>query len=459
MKERTIAAISTAMAPSGIGIVRISGPESMDIIARLYRPKNREKDIRYVPSHTIHYGWISEDDRVIDEVLVMVMRAPRTYTGEDTVEIDCHGGVVAVRQILEAVLRNGACLADPGEFSKKAFLNGRMDLSQAEAVMDVIQAKNAQSLENSLHIIKGSLKKVIGDIRESILYETAFIETALDDPEHISLEGYDDKISEAVQRWKDLIDELLKSWQTGILIKEGIRTVIIGKPNAGKSSLMNMLVGEDRAIVTDIAGTTRDTLEEYVNLEGLTLHIVDTAGIRKTKDEVEKIGVERAIKSIASADLILFVADSSCPLDENDRQILSIMDGKKAILLYNKADLEPVLRLKDLEECAKGRKILSVSAKEGQGLKELADEIRDMFFSDEISVSNDLFISNIRQKKLLEDARESLILVENSIRDGFPEDCYTVDMMDAYSSLGKILGEEVGEDLVNEIFSRFCVGK
>lgn len=457
--ERTIAAISTAMYPSGIGIVRMSGPDALNIVHKIYRSKTGKKDIRTVPSHTIHYGTIRDGDRILDEVLVMVMRGPTSYTGEDTVEINCHGGVMAVQGVLEALLRNGAVMADPGEFSKKAFLNGRMDLSQAEAVMDVIQAKNQQALENSLHVIKGSLKERISEIRDSLIHETAYIEAALDDPEHISLDGYGEQIGRIVKESREKIRNMIESFHTGMLIREGIRTVILGKPNAGKSSLMNMLLGEDRAIVTDIAGTTRDTLEEYISLDGITLHIVDTAGIRQTVDTVEKIGVERALKSASEADLILFVADSSTPLDKNDMEILSIIRDKPVILLYNKADLEPVLDMEELRKYTAGQTIISVSAKKHEGLENLTSEIRRMFFSGEVEQKRDLYITNIRHRNLLEKADESLSLVEKSISDGLPEDFYTVDLMDAYRSLGEILGEELHEDLINEIFSKFCVGK
>ncbi|MBR2765942.1 MAG: tRNA uridine-5-carboxymethylaminomethyl(34) synthesis GTPase MnmE [Blautia sp.] len=457
--ERTIAAISTAMYPSGIGIVRMSGPDALNIVHKIYRSKTGKKDIRTVPSHTIHYGTIRDGDRILDEVLVMVMRGPTSYTGEDTVEINCHGGVMAVQGVLEALLRNGAVMADPGEFSKKAFLNGRMDLSQAEAVMDVIQAKNQQALENSLHVIKGSLKERISEIRDSLIHETAYIEAALDDPEHISLDGYGEQIGRIVKESREKIRNMIESFHTGMLIREGIRTVILGKPNAGKSSLMNMLLGEDRAIVTDIAGTTRDTLEEYISLDGITLHIVDTAGIRQTVDTVEKIGVERALKSASEADLILFVADSSTPLDKNDMEILSIIRDKPVILLYNKADLEPVLDMEELRKYTAGQTIISVSAKKHEGLEDLTTEIRRMFFSGEVEQKRDLYITNIRHRNLLEKADESLSLVEKSISDGLPEDFYTVDLMDAYRSLGEILGEELHEDLINEIFSKFCVGK
>ena len=307
----TIAAISTAVSASGIGIIRISGPEAMDVISRIYRSKGGKKKIKEVPTHTIHYGYIYDGEEIVDEVLVMVMRAPKTFTGEDTVEIDCHGGVYAMNRVLETVLKNGAKIAGPGEFTKRAFLNGRLDLSQAEAVMDVIQAKNEYALKSSMSQLKGSVQKTIKEIRSDLIYEIAFIESALDDPEHISLEGYPQKLHGIVGKEQKSIEELLKTSTDGKIIREGIETVIVGKPNAGKSSLLNLLVGENKAIVTDIEGTTRDILEEYITLHGITLKIVDTAGIRETEDVVEKIGVSRAREVAKGADLVLYVVDSS----------------------------------------------------------------------------------------------------------------------------------------------------
>lgn len=456
--ETTIAAISTAMSASGIGIVRMSGPESMDVISRIYRSKNGGKNIKEVKSHTIHYGYIFDGEEVVDEVLVMVMRAPRTYTGEDTVEIDCHGGVYAMKKVLETVLRNGAQIAEPGEFTKRAFLNGRLDLSQAEAVMDVIQAKSAVALKSSLQQLKGSVLRAIKEIRSSILYQIAFIESALDDPEHISLEGYPEKLRKIVDEEYEKVETLLKSANDGRMIQEGIKTVILGKPNAGKSSLLNFLVGEDRAIVTDIAGTTRDTLEEYISLHGISLRIIDTAGIRETEDVVEKIGVGKAKKMAEDADLILYVVDSSLPLDENDREIMELLGGRKSIVIYNKTDLESAVDIKELKEKT-GSPVIPVSVVEETGITELEETIKKMFFRGEISFDDEVYITNARHKTALEEALESLKMVRESIETGMSEDFFSIDLMSAYESLGKIVGESVGEDLVNEIFSRFCVGK
>ena len=456
--ETTIAAISTAMSASGIGIVRISGEDAMEVISRIYRSKGGKKRIKEVPSHTIHYGYIYDGEELIDEVLVMIMRAPRTFTGEDTVEIDCHGGVFAMKRVLETVLKNGAEIAGPGEFTKRAFLNGRMDLSQAEAVMDVIQAKNEYALRSSIDQLKGSVQKAICDIREKIIYHIAYIESALDDPEYISLEGYPQELLEVVDKEQLEIKKLLKSSSDGKMIQEGIQTVILGKPNAGKSSLLNLLLGENRAIVTDIAGTTRDILEEYITLHGITLKIVDTAGIRETEDIVEKIGVDRAREMAQKADLILYVVDSSVPLDSNDEEIMSMLNGKKAIILYNKTDLKAAIEIDRLREKA-GHPVIPISAKEETGITELEEKIKDMFFGGELSFNDEVYITNARHKAALEEADKSLDLVRNSILGGLPEDFFSIDLMNAYENLGKILGESVGEDLVNEIFSKFCTGK
>lgn len=456
--ETTIAAISTAMSASGIGIVRISGEDAMEVISRIYRSKGGKKRIKEVPSHTIHYGYIYDGEELIDEVLVMIMRAPRTFTGEDTVEIDCHGGVFAMKRVLETVLKNGAEIAGPGEFTKRAFLNGRMDLSQAEAVMDVIQAKNEYALRSSIDQLKGSVQKAICDIREKIIYHIAYIESALDDPEHISLEGYPQELLEVVDKEQLEIKKLLKSSSDGKMIQEGIQTVILGKPNAGKSSLLNLLLGENRAIVTDIAGTTRDILEEYITLHGITLKIVDTAGIRETEDIVEKIGVDRAREMAQKADLILYVVDSSVPLDSNDEEIMSMLNGKKAIILYNKTDLKAAIEIDRLREKT-GHPVIPISAKEETGITELEEKIKDMFFGGELSFNDEVYITNARHKAALEEADKSLDLVRNSIQGGLPEDFFSIDLMNAYENLGKILGESVGEDLVNEIFSKFCTGK
>ena len=456
--DATIAAISTAMSASGIGIVRISGAEAMDVIAKIYRSKNGKKNICEVDSHTIHYGFIYDGEEVVDEVLVMIMRGPRTYTGEDTVEIDCHGGVYAMKRVLETVLKNGAVIAEPGEFTKRAFLNGRLDLSQAEAVMDVIQAKNSMALKSSVEQLKGSVQRAVKEIRARLLHQIAYIETALDDPEHFDLTGYPQELQGIVEKEGENISELLKTADDGRMIQEGIKTVILGKPNAGKSSLLNFLVGEDRAIVTEIAGTTRDILEEYISLNGITLRMIDTAGIRETEDIVEKIGVGKAKQMAEDADLILYVVDSSLPLDDNDHEIMELLSGRKSIVIYNKTDLEAAVDIEELKEKT-GSPVIPVSVVEETGLRQLEDEIKRMFFHGELSFNDEVYITNARHKAALEEAKESLKFVIGSIEMGMPEDFFSIDLMNAYESLGRIVGESVGEDLVNEIFSKFCVGK
>lgn len=456
--DATIAAISTAMSASGIGIVRISGENAMDVIAKIYRSKNGKKDIRTVVSHTIHYGFIYDGEEVVDEVLVMIMRGPHTYTGEDTVEIDCHGGVYAMKRVLETVLKNGAVIAEPGEFTKRAFLNGRLDLSQAEAVMDVIQAKNSMALKSSVEQLKGSVQRAVKEIRARLLHQIAYIETALDDPEHFDLTGYPQELQKIVEKESENISELLKTADDGRMIQEGIKTVILGKPNAGKSSLLNFLVGEDRAIVTEIAGTTRDILEEYISLNGITLRVIDTAGIRETEDVVEKIGVGKAKQMAENADLILYVVDSSLPLDDNDREIMELLSGRKSIVIYNKTDLEAAVDIEELKEKT-GSPVIPVSVVEETGISQLEDEIKRMFFHGELSFNNEVYITNARHKAALEESKESLKLVMDSIAMGMSEDFFSIDLMNAYESLGRIVGESVGEDLVNEIFSKFCVGK
>ncbi|CUM89078.1 tRNA modification GTPase MnmE [Blautia hydrogenotrophica] len=454
----TIAAISTAMSASGIGIVRISGEHSVDVIKKIYRSKNGKKQLDQVPSHTIHYGYIYDEEEMIDEVLVMVMRAPRTYTGEDTVEIDCHGGVCAMRRVLDTVLKHGAKTAEPGEFTKRAFLNGKLDLSQAEAVIDVINSKNEFALKSSMSQLKGSVKREIEKIRSSLIYHIAYIESALDDPEHISIDGYGEKLKMTTTQEKEKIYRLLSTVREGKMIREGIQTVILGKPNAGKSSLLNLLIGENKAIVTDIAGTTRDVLEECITLSGISLKIIDTAGIRDTEDLVEQIGVDKAKEMGKEADLILYVVDSSVPLDENDEKIIEMMEGKQAIVLLNKTDLESVVEEEELK-VKTGHFVLPISAKEETGIQDLVEKIKEMFFDGNITFNDEVYITNVRQKEALEEAYHSLELVEQSISMGMPEDFFSIDLMNAYEALGRILGESVGEDLVNEIFSKFCTGK
>lgn len=456
--EDTIAAIATALSPSGIGIVRISGPEAFSVAGRIYRSPKGEKKLEEVKSHTIHYGYILDGDEMVDEVLVMAMRGPRSYTGEDTVEIDCHGGVLAVRRVLETVLRAGARPAEPGEFTKRAFLNGRIDLSQAEAVMDIIGAKSEYALKSSLSQLKGSVHRVIDKMREALIYEIAFIESALDDPEHISIDGYGEKLQIIVEKFLADTERLLKTSGDGKMIQEGIRTVIVGKPNAGKSSLLNVLLGEERAIVTEIAGTTRDTLEETITLQGISLRMVDTAGIRSTSDRVEQIGVEKARASASQADLILYVVDASLPLDENDQEIMELLQDKRAIVLLNKSDLQAVVT-EEMIRSQLDKRVIPISAKEEQGLELLEESIKEMFFQGELAFNDQVYITNARHKRELEETRKSLQLVKGSIEMGMPEDFFSIDLMNAYESLGRIIGASVGEDLVNEIFSKFCTGK
>ena len=457
-REDTIAAIATPGSGSGIGVIRISGENAIEVADKIFQPKNRNKRLPEQPTYTIHYGNIVDGDKLLDEVIVLLMRGPHSYTAEDTVEIDCHGGTFVMRKILELVIRNGARPAEPGEFTKRAFLNGRIDLSQAEAVMDVIEAKNNYALQSSLGQLKGSLLEMIREMREKILYEIAYIESALDDPEHISLDGYPVELGEKVDNLLKIAGDLLKSSQNGRVLREGIRTVIVGKPNAGKSSLMNVLVGSNRAIVTDMAGTTRDILEEEIQLKGLNLNIVDTAGIRKTDDPVEKIGVERAKKAMLDADLILYVVDSSADLDENDEEIISFLQDQNAIILLNKADLPSALTVEKMQERLQ-KPTVSISAREETGMDELSDLIEHMFLSGEISFNDQVYLTNMRHQAAMEQVQSSLMKVKESISLGMPEDFFSIDLMDAYEALGSIIGESVGEDLVNEIFSKFCMGK
>lgn len=457
MKTDTIAAIATAMASAGIGIIRISGEEAVTIAERIFLMKNGKK-LSEMPTHTIHYGHIHDGDEVIDEVMVLLMRGPKSYTREDTIEIDCHGGIYVMKRILETVIKFGARPAEPGEFTKRAFLNGRIDLSQAESVIDVIQAKNEFALQSSMKQLSGSVSYAIKEIREKILHEIAFIESALDDPEHISLEGYPQSLMGVVEELTVKIEKLISTSDNGRILKEGINTVIIGKPNAGKSSLLNTLVGAERAIVTDIAGTTRDVLEEQINLNGIILNIIDTAGIRDTEDVVEKIGVDKAKKYLNEADLVIYVVDTSTVLDENDYEIMELMRDRQAIILLNKSDLKMLTTADDIRNHV-DKKMVSISAKEQTGIEELETSIKDMFFRGEVSFNDEVYITNIRHKTSLQEALHSLHLVLQSVEDEMPEDFYSIDLMNAYAELGSIVGEEVGDDLVKEIFSKFCLGK
>ena len=461
MKDRssdTIAAVATAMSSSGIGIVRVSGSDAFSIVNEIFESKKKNFDLRKAPSHRVHYGMIKDGEEILDEVLVIAMRGPHSYTAEDTVEIDCHGGVLVMKKILETVIKYGARPAEPGEFTKRAFLNGRIDLSQAEAVMDVIHSKNDYAMKSSVSQLKGSLSRKIRKLREDILYQIAFIESALDDPEHISLEGYEDELMEKLNPMIDQMESMVRSADNGKIVTEGIKTVILGKPNAGKSSLMNVLVGEERAIVTDIAGTTRDILEEQIRLHGITLNVIDTAGIRETEDIVEQIGVSRARQMADQADLIIYVVDGSRPLDENDDLIMNLIRDRKAVVLLNKTDLKTVISEKELSEKT-GLDVVAVSAREETGIDQLENKIKEMFYEGDLKFNDEVMITNVRHKTALSGALESLKMVKQSIEKQMPEDFLTIDLMDAYEKLGTIIGEAVEDDLVNEIFSRFCTGK
>ena len=395
---------------------------------------------------------------MIDEVMVVLMREPKSYTREDTVEIDCHGGVYVMKRILETVIKYGARPAEPGEFTKRAFLNGRIDLTQAESVMDVISSKNEFALKSSISQLQGSLQKEIKELREKIIYEIAFIESALDDPEHINIDGYGQKLKTVAEECKERIEHLLDTADNGKILKEGIDTVIVGKPNAGKSSLMNVLLKKERAIVTDIAGTTRDVLEEQMNLNGITLNIIDTAGIRDTEDIVEKIGVDKAKDYLVNADLIIYVVDSSTPLDENDEKIMEMIKDRTALVLLNKSDLDTVTT-EEMIASHLDQKIIKVSMKENQGVDELENAIKELFFHGKVELNDEVYITNARHKAALSNAKDSLNMVLDSIAMEMPEDFYSIDLMNTYEELGNILGESLGEDLVNEIFSKFCTGK
>lgn len=454
----TIAAIATASGNSGIGIIRVSGDEAVEIVDKIFKSVNSDKKLVNVKSHTINYGHIVDNDKVIDEVLVSVMNGPHSYTGEDVVEINCHGGMIVIRKILEIVLKNGARTAEPGEFTKRAFLNGRMDLSQAEAVMDVINAKNEFALSSSIEQLNGRVSEKIKSLRKKIIYNIAFIESALDDPEHISIDGYSDKLSKILEEVNGELSRLINNFDNGRIVKEGVKTVILGKPNAGKSSLLNLLLGEERAIVTDIEGTTRDTLEESINLNGVFLNLIDTAGIRDSEDVVEQIGVNKAKELAEKSDLVIFVADASKELDENDKEIINLIKDKQAIVLLNKSDLGTIINEKNVSEFD-NKPVITFSAKTGDGLDELENKIRNLFYEGKVKYNDELYITNARQKESLINAKNSIEEVIKSVENDMPEDFYSIDLMDAYTYLGQIIGESVEDDLVNEIFSKFCMGK
>ncbi len=465
--EGTIAAIATGLTDSGIGIIRISGENALSVGNSLFRTPSGKAALINVQSRLMQYGYaVNENDEIIDEVMAVVMRSPKSYTGEDTVEIQCHGGVLVMRKILEASLNFGARLAQPGEFTKRAFLNGRLDLARAEAVMDIISSRSEYALSSSVSQLRGKLSEKVKSLRKNLIYEIAYIESALDDPEHISLDGYGERLSENIDSLILQIKKLLSTVNDGKFIREGIDTVILGKPNVGKSSLLNYLIGEDRAIVTEIAGTTRDVLTEHVTLDGIGLNLVDTAGIRDTEDTVEKIGVDRAKQYAQNADLILYVVDISQALDDRDRDIIPLMRDKNVIVLLNKNDLETVVSEEDIyrlfEEFYPERKkpvCIRISLKDESGVDIFRNVVKEMFFHGEMMTNAEIIITNERHAEAFREAYDSLCNVKKSIENGMPEDFYSIDLMSAYSSLGRITGEEVGDDLANEIFSKFCMGK
>lgn len=486
LKCETIAAIATGLTDSGISIIRVSGSDSITMVDKIIRLPSKKLLVE-CDSHTIHYGFIYDGEEIVDEVMVSIFKAPRSYTTDNTVEINCHGGILVTKKVLDLVLKQGARIAEPGEFTKRAFLNGRIDLSRAEAVMDLIHAKNDFAVKSSVKQIRGSLSSIIKKLRQEILYEIAFIESALDDPEHISLDGYYETLLSKTEIILKEVRRLYDSADNGKILKDGINTVIVGKPNAGKSSLLNILVGEEKAIVTDIAGTTRDVIEESIKLAGIHLNIIDTAGIRFTDDTVEKIGVERAKVAANEADLIIYVVDSSVYLDKNDIEIMRLICNKKIIVLLNKSDLPSVVDekkiLKYLHSSVHKQgsdkyinydsdifdinfnkindqiKIIKTSTKDSLGMEELESTIETMFSSGILKMNDQVILTNLRQKEAVKEALNSLLMVRRSIEDHMPEDFISIDLMGAYSALGNVIGEEVGEDLVNEIFSKFCMGK
>ncbi|MCX7779377.1 MAG: tRNA uridine-5-carboxymethylaminomethyl(34) synthesis GTPase MnmE [Negativicutes bacterium] len=458
--DDTISAIATAIGEGGIGIIRMSGSRAVAIADGFFQGAGGRK-VRDIQPFRAAYGKIVEPDtgQMIDEALILVMRAPRSYTREDVVEIHCHGGPVPLRRILELTLRGGARLAEPGEFTKRAFLNGRLDLTQAEAVIDIIRSKTDASLKMAVSHLSGRLAAKINDLRQQILGMIAHLEAAIDFPEEDIEQIAAAEVAERIRPVLDEISRLLASAQTGRILREGLATVIIGKPNVGKSSLLNALLREKRAIVTDIPGTTRDIIEEYVNIRGVPLKIVDTAGIRETADIVEKIGVEKAREFVASADLLLLLLDASAPLTPEDREVLALLPGKEALVLVNKSDLPARLEIEEVERLIGGRQMIRISVLEGTGLDELEQSIVDRVYSGQITQGEGAFVNNVRHGNLLRQAKERLEEALNSIAAAMPLDCFVVDLRAAWEKLGEITGDTVSEDIVDRIFADFCIGK
>lgn len=456
-QEDTITAISTGNTNSGISIIRISGPDAFSVVKKVFRAKN-EEGWQEGKSHTVHYGHIIDGSNIIDEVLVLLFRAPKSYTREDVVEIDCHGGTIVTKRVLETILKQGARLAEPGEFTKRAFLNGRIDLTQAEAVMDVIDSTNRMALQQSEQQLSGKMKVRIREIRMLILDDIAYIEAALDDPEHISIDEYSNDLEIHMKKARDEIKELCQTYKNGRIVREGINTIILGQPNTGKSTLLNLFAGEERAIVTEIPGTTRDLLEVPVLLEGLPLNVIDTAGLRETSDYVEKIGVERAFDKAEQADLILYLFDASKEPDSKDFEFLTKYRNKKMIILLNKSDTKKHLDKKRFFELT-GREAIEVSAKYREGIEDVKARIQEMFFNGMEIDSEPVYVTSERHQEALKEALSSLEKAIESQQSGISEDFISIDLNGAYQALGKIIGETMDEDLVNRIFEKFCLGK
>lgn len=455
--EKTIAAISTAMGTGGIAVIRISGNRAVEIADKVFSGSVKLAD---VPSHTVHYGFVKNaGGEKVDEVLATVMRAPRTFTREDVVEISAHGGIIASKGVLDAVIKAGAYMALPGEFTKRAFLNGRIDLSQAEAVIDIINAKNELSQRSALSQLEGALSKEIAGVRSRLVHLAAQMQVTIDYPDEDLEDITIDDIRNTAEECRVRADRLLATADRGKILRDGIKTAIVGKPNVGKSSLLNSLAGEDRAIVTDVAGTTRDVIEEYINLDGIPLLLTDTAGIRETDDVVERIGVEKSRRSIEDADLVIVMLDGSEPPDEEDMEVLAAARGKKRIILINKSDLGKNACLESVMTEANGSPVLNISAKTHEGLDALSERIREMYSLGELTGGDSAVIINMRHKSALADASAALMRVVEAIDAGMPSDIVSIDINMAIDSLGEITGETVSEDIVNTIFHEFCVGK
>ena len=457
MIQDTICAIATAQG-GAIGSIRVSGPEAISITGSIFKPAKAGKLLSEQKPYTLTFGRIYDGDEIIDEVLVSLFRAPHSYTGEDSTEITCHGSSYILQQVMQLLIKNGCRMAQPGEYTQRAFLNGKMDLSQAEAVADLIASSSAATHRLAMSQMRGGFSKELTDLRNKLLNFTSMIELELDFSEEDVEFADRSALRKLADEIEQVISRLAHSFSVGNAIKNGVPVAIIGETNAGKSTLLNVLLNEDKAIVSDIHGTTRDVIEDTVNIGGITFRFIDTAGIRDTEDVVEKIGVERAKKYLNNADLVIYVVDTSTALDENDHEIMELLKDRHAIVLLNKSDLSPVTTVEDIRKHL-DKKMIAISAKEQTGIEELEETIREMFFTGEVTFNDEVYITNIRHKAALQEARNSLNLVVQSILDGMPEDFYSIDLMNAYEELGSIVGEAVEDDLVNEIFSKFCMGK